>query len=83
MELDQNEKELLEHCVVEMETESGLDRNAALADMRYAFIEKVVAESVVKCHESREHRRSMRLQSASALAPVCKRSMPRLTSTIM
>ena len=61
MELDQNEKELLEHCVVEMETESGLDRNAALADMRYTFIEKVVAESVVKCHESREHRRSMKI----------------------
>jgi ferrous iron transport protein B len=59
MELDQNEKELLEHCIVEMETESGLDRNAALADMRYDFIEGVVAGSVVKCHESREHKRSM------------------------
>jgi ferrous iron transport protein B len=59
MELDQNEKELLEHCIVEMETESGLDRNAALADMRYNFIEGVVAGSVVKCHESREHKRSM------------------------
>jgi ferrous iron transport protein B len=57
LELDQNERELLEHCVVEMETETGLDRNAALADMRYTFIEKVVAASVVKCHESREHRR--------------------------
>ena len=59
LELDQNEKELLEHCIVEMETETGLDRSAALADMRYNFIEKVVGESVVKCHESREHRRSM------------------------
>ncbi len=59
--LDQNEKELLEHCVLQMETESGLDRNAALADMRYTFIESVVAATVVKCHESREHRRSMRL----------------------
>jgi ferrous iron transport protein B len=61
MELDQNEKELLEHCIVEMESESGLDRNAALADMRYNFIEGVVAGSVVKCHESREHKRSMNI----------------------
>ena len=45
--LDQNEKELLEHCIVEMEAETGLDRNAALADMRYRFIENVVAASVV------------------------------------
>ena len=44
-----------------METEAGLDRNAALADMRYTFIEKVVAASVVKCHESKEHARSMRI----------------------
>jgi len=61
LELDQNEKELLEHCILEMETETGLDRNAALADMRYTFIEGVVASSVVKCHESREHHRSMEL----------------------
>lgn len=59
--LDQNEKELLEHCILQMEIESGLDRNAALADMRYTFIESVVADTVVKCHESREHKRSMRL----------------------
>ena len=59
LELDTNERELLEHCIVEMEDECGLDRNAALADMRYAFIERVVAASVVKAHESREHRRSM------------------------
>ena len=51
--LDQNERELLEHCIVQMETESGLDRNAALADMRYQFIESVVKDSVVKCRESR------------------------------
>ena len=57
--LDQNERELLEHCVVQMETEGGLDRNAALADMRYQFIEGVVRDSVVKCHESREHQRSL------------------------
>ena len=59
LELDENERELLEHCIVEMEDESGLDRNAALADMRYDFIESVVSDSVVKAHESREHRRSM------------------------
>ena len=61
LELNQNELELLEHCIVEMEDESKLDRNAALADMRYDFIEKVVAISVVKCHESREHKRSVKI----------------------
>ena len=59
LELDENERELLEHCIVEMEDESELDRNAALAAMRYDFIESVVSDSVVKAHESREHRRSM------------------------
>ena len=59
--LDRNERELLEHCIVQMESEAGLDRNAALADMRYTFIESVVALSVVKCHESREHARSMKI----------------------
>ena len=61
LELDRNEQELIEHSIVQMETETGLDRNAALADMRYQFIESVVAAAVVKCHESREHRRSVRL----------------------
>ena len=61
LSLDRNEKELLEHCIVQMEAESGLDRNAALADMRYVFIERVVAASVVKCRESREHARSAKL----------------------
>ena len=42
--LDENEKELLEHCIVQMEAETGLDRNAALADMRYSFIENVVQQ---------------------------------------
>ena len=59
--LDENERELLEHCIVQMENETGLDRNAALADMRYTFIEGVVASSVVKCHESKEHARSMKI----------------------
>ena len=58
LELDENELEMIEHSVVEMENETGLDRNAALADMRYTFIEDVVHSSVVKCQESREHRRS-------------------------
>ena len=60
LRLDENEKELLEHCIVQMENETGLDRNAALADMRYTFIEGVVAASVTKCHESREHARYVR-----------------------
>lgn len=59
--LDENEKELLEHCIVEMEAESRYDRNEALADMRYAFIERSVELSVVKCHESREHIRSVKI----------------------
>ena len=58
LELDQNELELIEHSVQEMETEHGMDRDAALADMRYDFIEKVCAGTVVKCRESRERRRS-------------------------
>ena len=61
LELSQNEKELIEHTVIEMEHETGLDRNAALADMRYNFIEKVCGECVVKTKESREHRRSMQI----------------------
>ena len=58
LELDQNELELLEHSVTEMETECGMDRNAALADMRYNFIEGVCDTTVVKCRESRERQRS-------------------------
>ena len=59
LKLDQNEKELIEHSVLQMEQERGLDRNAALADMRYSFIEKLVREAVVKPRESRQHRRSV------------------------
>lgn len=58
LKLDQNELELIEHSVQEMEAEHGMDRNAALADMRYDFIEGVCARTVVKCQESRERRRS-------------------------
>ena len=60
-ELDKNERELIEHSIVEMEHDTGLDRNAALADMRYTFIEKSVTQSVVKCNESREHKRSVKM----------------------
>lgn len=61
LELDKNERELIEHSIVEMEHDTGLDRNAALADMRYTFIEKSVTQSVVKCSESREHKRSVKM----------------------
>lgn len=61
LQLSQNEKELLEHTVIEMEDDTGLDRNAALADMRYNFIEDLCAQCVVKSHESKEHQRSMRI----------------------
>ena len=61
LELDDNEKELLEHSIIEMEQESGLDRNAALADMRYTFIESVVADTVIKAVESPEHARSVKI----------------------
>ena len=59
--LDQNEKETLEHIICQMEKERGLDRAAAIADMRFSFIQKVCASSVVKPRESREHARSVRM----------------------
>ena len=59
--LDQNEKETLEHIVKQMETERGLDRSAAIAHMRFDFIEKVCAETVIKPHESKEHLRSQKM----------------------
>jgi len=58
LKLDQNEKEMLEHIIYQMETERGLDRSAAIADMRFGFIEKVCAQTVKKPAESREHKRS-------------------------
>ena len=61
LKLDENEREMLEHIIVQMENETGLDRNAALADMRYQFIENAVAVSVIKPHESREHARSEKM----------------------
>ena len=61
LRLDQNEIELVEHSILQMEEEDGMDRNAALAEMRYDFIEKVCRDTVVRCRESREHQRSMRM----------------------
>ncbi len=63
LELDQNELETIEHSVKEMESECRLDANAALADMRYSFIESVCGQAVVKCRESREHRRSVKIDN--------------------
>ena len=61
--LDENELELCEHSIVEMERETGLDRNAAIADMRYSFIESVCAETVKKPEESRERKRSRKIDN--------------------
>ena len=58
LELDQNETETVEHIVLQMEAERGLDRSAAVADMRFAFIGRVCEEAVTKPRESRERRRS-------------------------
>jgi len=61
LDLDTNEKEMLEHIIVQMETERGLDRSAAMADMRFAFIQKVCAATVKKPAESKERVRSERI----------------------
>ncbi|MBR3099759.1 MAG: ferrous iron transport protein B [Clostridia bacterium] len=61
LELDRNEQETLEHITLQMENERGLDRSAAIADMRFAFIKKVCAECVTKPRESREHIRSRKI----------------------
>lgn len=59
--LNENELEMIEHSVSEMEKELDMDRNAALADMRYTFIEEVCRGTVVKCRESKEHKRSVKI----------------------
>ncbi len=59
--LDKNEEEAMEHIVTQMEHERGLDRSAAIADMRFSFIQKLCAETVTKPHESREHIRSKKI----------------------
>lgn len=61
LRLSQNEEEMLEHIITQMEEERGMDRAAAIADMRYSFIQKLCEETVVKPRESREHERSRRL----------------------
>ena len=61
--LVQNELDTIEHTVTEMETDYEMDRNAALADMRYSFIEGVCKKAVVKCHESKEHKRSVKIDN--------------------
>ena len=61
LKLDSNEKEMLEHIIVQMEEESGNDRMAALADMRFGFIENLCDATVVKPNESREHIRSQKI----------------------
>ena len=63
LHLSQNEKEMLEHIICQMEEERGLDRAAAIADMRFAFIQKLCAQTVVRPRESREHERSRRIDA--------------------
>ena len=61
LHLTQNEKEMLEHIVSQMEEERGLDRAAAIADMRFSFIQKLCDQTVVKPKESKEHERSRKI----------------------
>ena len=61
LDLDQNEKEMLEHIILQMESERGMDHSAAMADMRFSFIMKVCSECVSKPRESREHVRSQKI----------------------
>lgn len=61
LKLDQNEKETLEHIICQMEEERGMDRAAAIADMRFSFIQQVCGKTVVKPKESKEHARSVKI----------------------
>lgn len=61
LHLDQNEKETIEHLIIQMEKERGIDRSAAIADMRFTFIEKICEQTVVKPKESRERIRSQKI----------------------
>lgn len=63
LKLSSNEKEMLEHIILQMEEERGLDRAAAIADMRFRFIHRLVRQTVVKPKESREHIRSRKLDA--------------------
>ena len=61
LELDENEKEMLEHIICQMETECGMDRSAAIADMRFDYIRSLCEETVIRPKESREHIRSRKI----------------------
>ena len=61
LRLDKNEKEAIEHLIIQMEKERGIDRSAAIADMRFNFIEKVCEQTVVKPRESKERVRSQKI----------------------
>ena len=61
LRLDKNEKETIEHLIIQMEKERGIDRSAAIADMRFNFIEKVCEQTVVKPRESKERVRSQKI----------------------
>ena len=61
LKLDRNEEEMLEHIIAQMEAERGLDRNAAMADMRFNFIQKICGQTVFKPKESKEHKRSQKI----------------------
>ncbi|MBR6959707.1 MAG: fused ferrous iron transport protein A/B, partial [Clostridiales bacterium] len=63
LKLDQNEQEMLEHIIIQMENERGLDHSAAMAEMRFDFIQKLCDECVIKPHESREHIRSRKIDN--------------------
>ena len=63
LKLSENELEMMEHSIIEMERDRGLDRNAAMADMRYSFIENICEQSVVKCQVSKEYERSVQIDS--------------------
>ena len=61
LDLSRNEREMLEHIIIQMEEERGLDSSAAIADMRFGFIKKVCAKTVVKPKTSKEHERSLKI----------------------
>lgn len=63
LNVNQNELDMIEHSVTEMENDEGLDRNAAIANMRYTFIEEVCSKTVIKGEESREHIRSIKIDN--------------------
>jgi ferrous iron transport protein B len=61
LQLSQNEKEMMEHIILQMEEERGMDRSAAIADMRFSFIERLCAQTVIKPQKSKEYIRSRRI----------------------